>query len=150
MTPIKEPIEEIPSGARYRRGSDCARGSFLAVAASTLVLALGWMYRPNQPVPPVREGVVAYAGWMAGERSGHFVSRTEYGEVPGGNGGGNTHMDVYGRLFPGHLELSYPGQPDRGVTIIPMNQLVTVTFGDAGIADLSVGRRAVIHAVEVR
>lgn len=126
----KVPIEEI-STVPHHRPPMLGLAAILVVAA--VILGVAWMYRPNQPV---REGTLADVQWMSGPEHGRFLSRTSFGEVPGGNGSGSTRVDMRGRLFPDFLEVTLLGaRSNNEVLVIPKAQLVSATFGDAGIKD---------------
>ncbi len=129
----KVPIDELPSGPNHRRHSPVAAALLVAAA---VILGVAWMYRPNQPV---REGPLANVQWMSGPDRGRFLSRTNFGEVPGGNGSGSTRVDMRGRLFPDYLEVTVLGAGPDDVLIIPKDQLISATFGDAGIKDPRAG-----------
>lgn len=125
----KIPIEEIPTGLHHRPQMHW----MAAILVSAVVLAVAWIYRPNQPA---REGILANVQWMSGPGQGRFLSRSSFGEVPGGNGSGSTRVDMRGKLFPDYLEVTTLGTHTDEVLVIPKAQLISATFGDAGIKDL--------------
>ncbi len=87
-------------------------GTLAALAVLTLASLL-----PSRSPGPLREGVLVTQG------------PTSVG-VPGGNGGGNTNMEMQGRLFPTHLEVIFKASGGSRVQIIPMDRLVEVVFDD--------------------
>ncbi|MBT5707542.1 hypothetical protein N8766_02660 [bacterium] len=47
--------------------------------------------------------------------------------------GGNYWMDMYGLLYPNHLEVRFVGSRDSCVQLIPLRQIVWLEFGDGGV-----------------
>ena len=48
--------------------------------------------------------------------------------------GGSYGQDLYGVLYPSHLEVRFVGSRDSHVRIIPLSQIVRLEFGDGGVA----------------
>ncbi|MBT5925169.1 MAG: hypothetical protein HOH33_00975 [Verrucomicrobia bacterium] len=42
-------------------------------------------------------------------------------------------VNIYGLLFPSHLEVQFIGRKDGKSRIIPFDQIITLEFGEAGI-----------------
>ncbi len=76
---------------------------------------------------PLKKGVVTkvrYAETEGAGASGYF--RGEMPENPAARLGGSYQVDMYGLLFPSHLELRFVGT--KRVQIIPFHQIVSLEF----------------------
>lgn len=97
----------------------------------TLVAGLAWRQGSGQVASPLHEGVISSVSWTEGEKSGAFLARGHATiAVPGGNGGGNTGVDMRGRLYPTHLEVRFQRPNDRRVQVIPLHRIVSLVFDD--------------------
>lgn len=86
----------------------------------------------NQQPVVIQEGVIFTVQWTDGTGRSQGMSRLNLPQsVPGGNGSWN--MDLYGRLFPTHLEMVNRQVKDLGPQIIPIQRLDYVQFGTGGI-----------------
>ncbi len=86
----------------------------------------------NNSKTPIQEGIIYSVSWSEPDGSIHGLTRSDNASaVPGGNGSWN--MDLYGRLYENHLEITYPQQKDLGSRIIPFRIIQSIQFGDGGI-----------------
>ncbi len=84
----------------------------------------------------VADGVVYSMEYqMPGSGTYGFTRMNDSRCVPGGNGSWN--VDAYGRLTREYLIITYPQNPHMGPLIIPASRLVSIQFGDGGIAQVA-------------
>ncbi len=92
---------------------------------------------PNSPALPqpvlLAEGIIWSVEFHGPDGKTNGLARgSDAIMVPGGNGSWN--MDIYGRLYETHLEITYLNQPNSGLDakIVPFSQIVRIQFGDGG------------------
>ena len=86
----------------------------------------------NNSKTPIEEGIIYSVSWSQPDGSIHGLTRLDSASaVPGGNGSWN--MDIYGRLFENHIEITTLKQKNLGPRIIPFRILQSIQFGDGGI-----------------
>jgi len=115
------------------------RGSGVILAVAVALLAgfgIGQTTRsPGAASTPIAEGVIWTVEYVDGEGKSHGMTRASLPEAgPGGSGSWN--MDIYGRLYSTHLEITLPKSKDLGPQIIPMHRIVQVQFGHGGITKI--------------
>lgn len=81
----------------------------------------------------VAEGIIDCVEYQNGHGGTEgFTRGNDSRAVPGGNGSWN--VDAYGRLTPQYLIITRPQRPDLGPLVIPASRLLSIQFGDGGIA----------------
>lgn len=95
-----------------------------------LLLLTGCDHKPA----PLKEGVVTKVVWTTGGDGKTGLYREKMPETPRpGQPGGSYNVDMYGLLYPSHLEVRFVGTRDSHSQIIPFSQIVWLEFGDGGI-----------------
>lgn len=83
----------------------------------------------------VTEGVIYCVEYqLPGGGTDGFTRVNDNRCVPGGSGTWN--VDAYGRLTPEFLIITRPQQEGLGPLVIPASRLVSIQFGDGGIAQV--------------
>jgi len=102
---------------------------FTFCCVSILVLLTGCDQKPR----PLKEGIITKVTWMpeANSKTGFYREKMPEKPLPGQ--GGSYGVDMYGVLYPSHLEVRLIGSRDSHSQIIPINQIVWLEFGDGGI-----------------
>ncbi|MEO8429171.1 MAG: hypothetical protein ABI651_18935 [Verrucomicrobiota bacterium] len=89
----------------------------------------------NQSPKPLKEGIVWSVRWI--ERStANSTSTTGLFRTDKMNPqlGGSYGQEMYGVLYPSHLEVRFVGSRDSHAQIIPMSQVIGLEFGDGGVS----------------
>jgi hypothetical protein len=134
---MKQPIDELaePSNPKNHR----SRQALLCLGLGVLAV-LGIVWSVERSRQPLAEGVIWSVEWTAGGGKSEGLTRSNVAQaVPGGNGSWGVNM--LGKLYPTHLEITFPDANVRGPQIIPLDRLVGVTFGGNGEPQKSVANR---------
>lgn len=96
---------------------------------SLLLLLTACDHKPTS----LKEGVITKVIWTTdGDGGKTGLYRGKMPEKPQPGQGGQYNVDMYGLLYPSHLEVKFVGSRDR-FQIIPFSQIVWLEFGDGGI-----------------
>jgi hypothetical protein len=82
---------------------------------------------------PLKQGIITKVIWApeANGKTGFY--REKMPDKPQPGQGGSYSVDMYGVLYPSHLEVRLVGSRDSHSQIIPFSQIVWLEFGDGGI-----------------
>jgi hypothetical protein len=105
--------------------------TFFTIACASVLLLLTAC---GQKVAPLKEGVITKVVWASDEGGKTGLYRGKMPETPQPGQGGSYNVDMYGLLYPSHLEVRFVGSRDSRAQIIPFSQVVWLEFGDGGIA----------------
>ena len=83
---------------------------------------------------PLKEGIISKVTWTPEANSKTGLYREKMADRPHPGQGGSYGVDMYGVLYPRHLEVRLVGRPDSHSQIIPFSQIVWLEFGDGGIS----------------
>ncbi len=98
------------------------------------LLALDMMGCDRGP-RPLKEGVVWSVRWIESSTANSTSTAGLYRmDKPNPTVGGTYGQDMYGVLYPSHLEIRFVGSRDSHSQIIPMSQIVWLEFGDGGVS----------------
>ncbi len=104
---------------------------FLTLCCAFLLLLLTAC---GQKPVPLKEGVITKVVWAADANGKSGFYRGKMPEKPQpGEVGGSYNVDMYGLLYPSHLEVRFGGSGNSPSQIIPFSQIVWLEFGDGGI-----------------
>ena len=104
---------------------------FMIAVPMVLLPGVSACSRGDRPTQPLQEGVIWTLQWTDGAGESHGSSRASVPEsVPGGSGSWN--MDLYGRLYSTHIEITNRQANNMGPKIILVDKLDFVQFGDGG------------------
>lgn len=97
-------------------------------------LLAGGLTGCEQADKPLKEGVVWSVRWIESSTANSSTTAGFYrtDKVTPGLGG-SYGKDMYGLLYPSHLEVRFVGSRDSHAQIIPMHQIVWLEFGDGGV-----------------
>jgi hypothetical protein len=96
---------------------------------SLLVLLAGCDKKPA----PLKEGVITRVTWTPQPNSTTGFYREKMPDKIGQGQAGEYGMDMYGILYPSHLEVRFVGNRESRTQIIPLSQIIWLEFGDGGI-----------------
>src|SRR5262245_23588985 len=87
----------------------------------------------NQKPAALKEGVITKVVWPTevNNKTGLYREKMPQQPRPGENG--TFSVDMYGVLYPSHLEVRFVGSRDSHSQIIPFSQIVWLEFGDGGV-----------------
>ncbi len=89
----------------------------------------------DQSSKPLKEGVVWSVRWVESSTPASTVTDGLYRtDKMNPQLGGSYGQDMYGLLYPSHLEVRFVGSRDSHAQIIPMGQIVWLEFGDGGVS----------------
>jgi hypothetical protein len=86
----------------------------------------------NKPVP-LKEGTITKVIWAADANNKTGLYREKMPDKPQSGQGGSYGVDMFGILYPSHLEVRFVGTRDSHSQIIPLSQIVWLEFGEGGI-----------------
>jgi len=102
---------------------------FTFCCVSILVLLTGC----DEKQAPLKEGIITKVTWTPEANSKTGLYREKMPDKPQPGQGGSYGVDMYGVLYPSHLEVRLVGSRDSHSQIIPFSQIVWLEFGDGGI-----------------
>jgi hypothetical protein len=136
---VKQLIDELAGSSELKKNPNPSLLLGIGFGLGILV-ALGIAWTVGGARRPLAEGVIWSVEWTTGDGKPHGLTRTDNARaVPGGNGSWN--MNLEGKLYPTHLEITFPDSKEVGPQIIPLSRLVNVTFGDGGVPRKTVAHR---------
>ena len=102
---------------------------FTFCCVSILVLSTGC----DEKQTPLKEGIITRVTWTPEANSKTGLFREKLPDKPQTVQGESYGVDMYGVLYPSHLEVRLVGSRDSHSQIIPFSQIVWLEFGDGGI-----------------
>jgi hypothetical protein len=87
----------------------------------------------DQKSAPLKEGVITQVVWATDANTKTGLYREKMPDKPRPGQGGSYSVDMYGVLYPSHLEVRFIGSRESHSQIIPFSQIVWLEFGDGGI-----------------
>ena len=88
----------------------------------------------DQSPKPLKQGVVWSVRWIGSSPSSTVTEGLYRTDKMNPQLGGSYGQDMYGVLYPSHLEVRFVGSRDSHAQIIPMSQIVWLEFGDGGVS----------------
>ena len=98
------------------------------------VLLLALLSACEKKPIPLKEGIIWRVVWSETQGTETGFYREKAPEKPQLLRGGAYSVDMYGFLYPSHLEVRLVGSRDSHSQIIPLSQIRWLEFGDGGVS----------------
>ena len=98
------------------------------------ILLLALLTACERKAAALKEGIVWKLVWSETPGTEHGFYREKAPENPQHLRGGAYNVDMYGFLYPSHLEVRLVRSRDSHSQIIPLSQIRWLEFGDGGVS----------------